>query len=723
MLVSVVALTPNRPWKQPLIAFIILLLSLPISPPDLPDPAQAEMLVIDAAALLRLEYHEEALKQLELLAVPANQPELAEIRDVLYARSIAHMGDQETALRLFADLTTSDSQVIALFSRYYLGLTSCLNEQPAIGLENLESLFNHVRSELLRPDLEEAGMGCALATGDLESIARWQTRIHRSRLEKSRIYTWEIKAFTARKKSTEKLCKTLFHDFPCAVLPAPCDHDKLHKAASGRQRFERAEKLFSCWAYHLAAEEFEAFLQSSKSKKYHAKSHYYLAEIHSRKLRDDRAGAFAHYKYVYKHGGGSREYALYQMGRCQMNLENYDKALELFEQYLAAYPHGAHSERCTYYLGWLPYDHDNLKAAVKGFDRYLARYKKGDLRTYIIWYRAWCLYRLGMFRDAQTGFKHLTGFGNDIVAAKGWYWMGRVAEQQKDIKNAIKWYRKVLQRWPLSYYGTLSWKRLQASGETDQNPVLSSQLPAAPAQPLPSHAARYLGPSEVSALTPVLHCILLGEIRAARKLFSHIKGTIQNGLKSNPAAGRFWLYSLLEEPDTLRNWGRKNHRLRGKTPSKTNQLRWMLEFPLAYQPLIRNAGRKAGLPQWFLYSIMRQESRYRRGVISWADAVGLLQVIPPTAQRTADALGFTFHRHRMAVPQHNIRLGVGYLGLLAEDFHRQLTLVAASYNAGPDPIREFVADNHTHGWDYLIEEIAYNEARNYCRKVTGHVLK
>jgi len=220
---------------------------------------------------------------------------------------------------------------------------------------------------------------------------------------------------------------------------------------------------------------------------------------------------------------------------------------------------------------------------------------------------------------------------------------------------------------------------------------------------------------------PLLDAVLVGELTAARRLFSPLeKGFLRGGRKR--AAAVRWCYSLIEEPSKLRKWGSSKMAGRGRLPSEKRWLSWAMEYPPAYRLLIETMARKVVLPPYFFYSIMRQESRYRRGVVSWADAVGLLQVIPSTGRETAKRLGMPFSRRTLPTPEVNIRLGVGYLGLLSRDMRRQLVFVAASYNAGPEPVRKFLGESRDRNLDFAVEEIAYNEARNYCRKVSGHVV-
>jgi len=518
----------------------------------------------------------------------------------------------------------------------------------------------------------------------------------------------------------ESDCHRLLVESPCDALPVQCEGAERLARLKPADRFRRAEELFECWGYAEAAAEFEHFLTDKRFKSYRNRAHFYLAEIHGRKLRDDRKKAFDHYRHVYKFGGGSKSYSLYQMGRCLMNLEQYDEAAAIFLQYAGKFPKGEFAERCWYYQGWLPYDHDQLEPALKGFDAYLSRYSKGELWSYIVWFKGWSQYRLGRMDDSAKTLKKLAGWGNDIVGAKAAYWLARIAQQTGKTEAAKDAFRKITKRWPLSYYGLLAWRALDSCGG-DQDPFLGEHPSLSIPYPSPFEAEEIV-PSLASRLDDTMDAVLLGEIELARKSFAPL-GADFDTAAADEARARYWIHSLLEQPDVLREWGGRNHRIRGKKPTDDNRLRWMMEFPQAYRLLVEAEAVKSGLPPWFIYSIMRQESRYRRGVVSWADAVGLLQVIPQTGSRTAARLGVPFDRKLLTLPETNIKLGAGYLGALARDFRNQYILVAASYNAGPAPIRTFLGLNKGKDIDFAVEEIAYNEARNYCRKVSGHMLK
>ena len=84
------------------------------------------------------------------------------------------------------------------------------------------------------------------------------------------------------------------------------------------------------------------------------------------------------------------------------------------------------------------------------------------------------------------------------------------------------------------------------------------------------------------------------------------------------------------------------------------------------------------VPVTLVRAIVERESNWQPCTISSKGAVGLMQLMPITAQR----LGV---RDRCNIDQ-NISGGVRYLAWLMQEFHNDLRLVAAAYYAGEDVI-------------------------------------
>jgi soluble lytic murein transglycosylase-like protein len=95
--------------------------------------------------------------------------------------------------------------------------------------------------------------------------------------------------------------------------------------------------------------------------------------------------------------------------------------------------------------------------------------------------------------------------------------------------------------------------------------------------------------------------------------------------------------------------------------------------------------RHYGVPADFARAVVEQESGWHTCAISSKGAVGLMQLMPETAQR----LGVT----NRCDPMQNISGGIRYLAWLSRKFHGDLRLVAAAYYVGERKIER-------HGLEY-----------------------
>jgi soluble lytic murein transglycosylase len=117
---------------------------------------------------------------------------------------------------------------------------------------------------------------------------------------------------------------------------------------------------------------------------------------------------------------------------------------------------------------------------------------------------------------------------------------------------------------------------------------------------------------------------------------------------------------------------------------------------------------------------MRQESLYRRDAMSSAGARGLLQMLPETARRTAGK----WNRPKPTAddlfnPVVNVPLGAANLRSLVDRFGGQTLVAIAGYNAGPNAAARWMPSESLDP-DIWIENIPYNETRNYVQRILWH---
>jgi len=118
-----------------------------------------------------------------------------------------------------------------------------------------------------------------------------------------------------------------------------------------------------------------------------------------------------------------------------------------------------------------------------------------------------------------------------------------------------------------------------------------------------------------------------------------------------------------------------------------------------------------------VYAVMREESGYRPEVVSISGARGLLQIMPETGERLALGESLAgFSPDDLFDPRINIQLGSAYLEQLMLRFDGRRSAAVASYNAGPEPVSNWLAEGPVED-DEWVEAIPYDQTREYVKRV------
>jgi soluble lytic murein transglycosylase len=145
---------------------------------------------------------------------------------------------------------------------------------------------------------------------------------------------------------------------------------------------------------------------------------------------------------------------------------------------------------------------------------------------------------------------------------------------------------------------------------------------------------------------------------------------------------------------------------------------WKQLFPEAYSPIVEFVSKVGGVDRFLIWSIMKNESTFRPGVKSPVGAVGLMQLMPTTAEKMMMKIsGKGVDRRRLGEPSVNITLGAAYLAKLFSLMPGNAVGVIASYNAGEEAVLRWLANGHLNDIEEWIEEIPYGETNLYVKKV------
>jgi soluble lytic murein transglycosylase len=146
-----------------------------------------------------------------------------------------------------------------------------------------------------------------------------------------------------------------------------------------------------------------------------------------------------------------------------------------------------------------------------------------------------------------------------------------------------------------------------------------------------------------------------------------------------------------------------------------------LTYPLAFEAQVHQAQELSGLPPALIYGVLRQESLYDPAAVSARDALGLMQLLLPTARSVAKRWKQPPPaREDLFKPEVNLQLGAAYLRELRDKFGGSLLLALGAYNAGPNAVARWIPQKPVDA-DVWMENIPYTETRNYIQKIIWHI--
>ncbi|HEY6081139.1 MAG TPA: transglycosylase SLT domain-containing protein [Polyangiaceae bacterium] len=409
-----------------------------------------------------------------------------------------------------------------------------------------------------------------------------------------------------------------------------------------------------------------------------AKELYYVARSRSR--AQDERGAEQGYRLVMQRFGTTpwAEQAELSIARIYLAAGNFDKAAAAYGTYLQ-------------------------KRGAK------ARY--GDAAAYE---RAVSLLAVGRAQEAEPLLSRLAARTKDArYEAQLRELMAVALLVSGKREQALEAFREVVRKFPLSFPALMAAARLRALG---------AELPAwlEPPSPGATPAALEL---KLPADVATLHRIGLDRDASAALVPQEKRLQRSHAPRSGEALCE--LYGQLEVADRRYSIGQDAASRAGLDRAPGPRSRWMWDcvYPRPYAALVTSVERQRLLPRGILWSVMRQESGFRPAARSPVGAVGLLQLMPATAEKIAGELGEPFEGAALTRAYTNVQLGGAYLRKLLDGFQGSLPLALAAYNAGPQAVSRWLASAEALPLDLWVARIPYEETRGYVARVLSNTAR
>jgi soluble lytic murein transglycosylase len=137
-----------------------------------------------------------------------------------------------------------------------------------------------------------------------------------------------------------------------------------------------------------------------------------------------------------------------------------------------------------------------------------------------------------------------------------------------------------------------------------------------------------------------------------------------------------------------------------------------------YRPIVEKYAGPLGIETELVLAVIGIESRGRPDVVSPKGAVGLMQLIPTTAEEMAVKADLDIPSESdLYDPDVNIRLGVLYLSHLLKRYNNDVILALGGYNAGPRRIKKWRKMNPDLSSSELCTRVFFRETRAYVASV------
>jgi soluble lytic murein transglycosylase len=401
---------------------------------------------------------------------------------------------------------------------------------------------------------------------------------------------------------------------------------------------------------------------------------------------------------------------LFYAGRAASRLGDADRARSLFERVGREHPDSSFAEAGQYQVAQTHYEHGRFREAASAFDAYLARHgRRGRYGDEAFDERAVAWLASGKAEAAARSFDELRRPTSGLERARYDELLAVAQLRAGKRTEAVAALRAVVSEYPLTFAALAAEARLRALGEAAP-PLVAGPGVSQPGPLLPA----------VPNVARLLHAVGL-DVEAEKEL-----GRTETAISSaHPGRGDEALCLAYSELSPKSRAYRVGSRTASRAelmalPAPGREWLWNCVYPRPYTALVSEIGGQVSVEPELIYAIIRQESAFRPDAVSPAAAIGLMQLLPSTAERVASENGLVHMAERLTEPPVNIGYGARYLRKLLDLFGGNVALAAASYNAGPTAVLRWLEGAPDLDLDLFVARIPFAETRAYVERVVGN---
>ena len=404
--------------------------------------------------------------------------------------------------------------------------------------------------------------------------------------------------------------------------------------------------------------------------------------------------------------GDKHEYltrATYQTAQCYRRKGHLKTAVSRLENFVKEYAWSELVDDALYDIAQIQEKRGRSESALDAYARLIKAAPKSPYADVAAWRTGWQRFDEKRYEESYNAFKGLKeNFPGNRYAMGAHFWMAKIRERQNQPALARKLYKEVAEAG--YWYYTVRAKAILgiAASELEPKAIQDAELPVHKACPQ--------------------HVPLLMELR----LYEDAIAQLEHHINTASLSERRCFYDLITcyERLALYDKARKLTEKSLDSPAFANAKRADVEklrrklYPRYYADSVEKYAKQYNVDTFLIAAMILEESRYNAQAVSWAGAIGLMQIMPATGKELAQQLKIRrFRTSMLKQPDVNIQMGTKYIGYLNSLFQGNPMLVIGAYNGGPGRMKRWVSSKNIKDIDEFVEKITIRETRLHIKKV------
>ena len=407
--------------------------------------------------------------------------------------------------------------------------------------------------------------------------------------------------------------------------------------------------------------------------------------------------------------------ALYQTTICYRRKKQPHIAQQRLKAFVKDYSWSEYAHKALFDLGWVQENEEHFDEALKSYRQLTLKYPSSRFASDAYWRIGWIQFKHKQYDKSIETFASLMRlFPGNRLAMAAHFWTAKCYERKNQPDTAKKIYREVFGKhhW---YYGSRAEAVLLQMGERMESAKASPVYIRVNAAP--NHSKwKQVGLGRSARIGNLMELRFYDDaITEIREEIKSERGdqnaNYYNLIVCYQKKGRFnEVYDYARELSTFASIHDENQAI----PLEL----YRLLYPIYYRDIINKYCKAYDMDPLFVAAMILEESRFGAEAVSWAGAVGLMQIMPQTGRELAHQLKIRrFEKSMLLNPSVNIEMGTKYMKYLMHRFQNNHALVTGAYNGGPGRMSRWVKERGLADLDEFIEDIAIDETRRHIKKV------